>query len=341
MLTHIRRTRVFAAVLAVMLFWCPAHAFSEDVTASWDPNGEPDLSGYRIYYGASSGSHSAVIDVGDASTHTLTHLEPGKTYYFAATAYDTSGNESAFSAEVSFQMPGDGSDAADDGQGSGGDDPGPDGSSDVPLGDGGSPLGDAIDDISSRAGCFVAAAAQQPLEAPSLGPWFDIYGRDLIIPFLLLIAVTLSRRAIYSIARKPITRKSRIGCIVLIIAMGSTVAAGSDLEQMGARAAYSPVGSNDANVSKAVDTTPPKAPTGLRIALGSEVGDDLNTVGAGDSDGDGVQDASDGCPSDPNKLAEGECGCGIPEGTCGSECADLPGYRDAQGYACSEDTRLS
>jgi Thrombospondin type 3 repeat len=36
-----------------------------------------------------------------------------------------------------------------------------------------------------------------------------------------------------------------------------------------------------------------------------------------DSDGDGVGDVCDGCPADPAKIAPGVCGCGVPEGTCG------------------------
>lgn len=32
-----------------------------------------------------------------------------------------------------------------------------------------------------------------------------------------------------------------------------------------------------------------------------------------DSDGDGVCDSDDGCPNDPNKIAPGACGCGVPD----------------------------
>ncbi len=32
-----------------------------------------------------------------------------------------------------------------------------------------------------------------------------------------------------------------------------------------------------------------------------------------DSDGDGVVDVCDGCPNDPNKIAPGLCGCGVPD----------------------------
>jgi Thrombospondin type 3 repeat len=35
-----------------------------------------------------------------------------------------------------------------------------------------------------------------------------------------------------------------------------------------------------------------------------------------DADNDGVGDACDGCPADPAKIAPGQCGCGVAEGTC-------------------------
>jgi hypothetical protein len=35
--------------------------------------------------------------------------------------------------------------------------------------------------------------------------------------------------------------------------------------------------------------------------------------GCPDTDGDGVDDCNDGCPLDPNKIAPGVCGCGVPD----------------------------
>ena len=32
-----------------------------------------------------------------------------------------------------------------------------------------------------------------------------------------------------------------------------------------------------------------------------------------ETDGDGVDSCADGCPEDPDKVAPGECGCGVPE----------------------------
>jgi fibronectin type 3 domain-containing protein len=42
-----------------------------------------------------------VVDVGNVTAYAVTNLGVGTTYYFAVTAYNTSGVESSFSNEVS------------------------------------------------------------------------------------------------------------------------------------------------------------------------------------------------------------------------------------------------
>lgn len=73
---------------------------SASATLAWDANSEPDLAGYRIYYGNASGSYPTSIDVGKATTCTVSGLDPRLTYYFAATAYNTAELESDPSNEV-------------------------------------------------------------------------------------------------------------------------------------------------------------------------------------------------------------------------------------------------
>jgi hypothetical protein len=71
---------------------------------SWDPVIATDLSGYRVYYGTAPGTYlqsiGQGIEVGNVVTYTVTGLSPGTRYYFAVTAYDTTGNESIYSNEV-------------------------------------------------------------------------------------------------------------------------------------------------------------------------------------------------------------------------------------------------
>jgi hypothetical protein len=67
-------------------------------------NSEPDLAGYKIYVGTASGLYNypgSPFVAGVASSYSITGLPSGQTYYFAISAYDNFGNESALSAEVS------------------------------------------------------------------------------------------------------------------------------------------------------------------------------------------------------------------------------------------------
>jgi len=95
---------ILSLILFSMLFVTPA--FAADVSLSWDApttneDGTPltDLAGYTVYYGIESANYTENIDVGNVLTYTVTNLSDG-TYYFAVTAYDTSGNESDYSNEV-------------------------------------------------------------------------------------------------------------------------------------------------------------------------------------------------------------------------------------------------
>ncbi len=56
-----------------------------------------------MYYGTSSANYAVVITVGNVTTYKVDGLRPG-TYYFAATAYDTGGNESVYSNEAVKQV---------------------------------------------------------------------------------------------------------------------------------------------------------------------------------------------------------------------------------------------
>jgi hypothetical protein len=127
--TRNRQTVIYilsASLLLLALF--PGRLSASSLTLAWDSNTEPDLAGYKVYYGTQSGDYDVAIDVGDAIQYTVWGLAPETRYYLALTAYDTSWNESDFSWEVSAIT---------------GDDPDP-----TPISDSG---GDG--------GCFIATAA--------------------------------------------------------------------------------------------------------------------------------------------------------------------------------------
>ncbi len=97
---------VFISLVAItlILFLCMSNVYSAQATLSWNPNSESDLAGYKVYYGNSSGSYSFNVDVGNQTSYTISNLVEGKIYFFAATAYDFSGNESGYSNEVSYDV---------------------------------------------------------------------------------------------------------------------------------------------------------------------------------------------------------------------------------------------
>jgi len=90
---------IFLLVVGVGL----AHA--ADVRVMWDPNSEPDIGGYKIYWGTASRDYGPPADVGNVTEYIITGLEPGIKYYIAATAYNTAGYESDYSNEVTWGVP--------------------------------------------------------------------------------------------------------------------------------------------------------------------------------------------------------------------------------------------
>jgi len=80
-------------------------ARADGVTLAWDPNPEPQVAGYKVYSGTASRTYSGGADVGNWTNCFMSGLEAGKTYYFAATAYSSTGEESDYSAEVVYTAP--------------------------------------------------------------------------------------------------------------------------------------------------------------------------------------------------------------------------------------------
>lgn len=82
---------------------------SGSVTLTWQPptqnaDGSPltDLSGYNLYVGTESNTYNYMeirLDNPGLTAYVVDNLEPG-TYYFAATAFNSTGVESGFSGEV-------------------------------------------------------------------------------------------------------------------------------------------------------------------------------------------------------------------------------------------------
>ncbi len=103
-------TRTMSAPLLalglLLLFAQGVHAAT--VTVTWNQNTEPDVAGYKVYYGTAPRNQAAYANsvgvTGRTTTSAVLTLGAG-TYYFAVTASDTAGNESAYSTEVSATVP--------------------------------------------------------------------------------------------------------------------------------------------------------------------------------------------------------------------------------------------
>ena len=106
------RTAVLSKVLGIILFSALLYPSIPAIGAlpvnlyvavfGWDPSPDPAVSGYRIYYGTTSGNYFASIPTGNVTTTIVTGLAAGVTYYFVITAYGANGDESAYSGEISF-----------------------------------------------------------------------------------------------------------------------------------------------------------------------------------------------------------------------------------------------
>ncbi|MCU0558707.1 MAG: fibronectin type III domain-containing protein [Desulfobacterales bacterium] len=97
---------LLSAVLVSLAWSTPV--LCATVTLAWDPNREADLKGYGVYFrqnAAGPYSLAGYVTVGELPNPSLpsfavTGLQEGGRYFFAATAYNTAGAESAFSSAV-------------------------------------------------------------------------------------------------------------------------------------------------------------------------------------------------------------------------------------------------
>ena len=76
------------------------------VTLTWEPNSEPDLSHYIVYWGTATGTYTSNSgNIGLVTEYTVTLPDDNATYFFAVTAVDEAGLESDFSNEVNTAFP--------------------------------------------------------------------------------------------------------------------------------------------------------------------------------------------------------------------------------------------
>jgi hypothetical protein len=89
-------------MVGLMLIWALTEVSAQSVKLAWNANPESNIGGYIVHYGTESGGLSEIMDVGNTTTATLEGLTHGVTHYAAVQAYNTLGQYSDLSAEVSF-----------------------------------------------------------------------------------------------------------------------------------------------------------------------------------------------------------------------------------------------
>ena len=101
------RVRASSRLPRVLVLLVALIAVSEDSLAgqlklAW--NAVAGATGYRLYYGTSSGNYSSSVDAQNQTSATVSGLTDGARYYFAAKAYN-SATTSDFSNEASAVVP--------------------------------------------------------------------------------------------------------------------------------------------------------------------------------------------------------------------------------------------
>lgn len=79
---------------------------SRQAWLSWDAVANPLVSGYKVHWGLASGAYTQTVDAGNATGIALGGFSDGVRYFAAITTYSSSGDESDYSAEVSFYYDG-------------------------------------------------------------------------------------------------------------------------------------------------------------------------------------------------------------------------------------------
>ena len=99
---------LFVLVFILMLVYPVVLSADSSITLIWDGNNhEADLAGYRVYQSSVAGVYDSTNFVAEVlkefHTATLKDIPDGK-YYWVITAYDTCGNESTHSNEVTYTI---------------------------------------------------------------------------------------------------------------------------------------------------------------------------------------------------------------------------------------------
>lgn len=88
-----------ASSLAICTLLQTGISSAREVSLSWHANREPDVIGYRVYYGEKPNTYTKVLTT-DRPTATLKNLDPGLSYFCAVSAFNREFVQSPLSSEI-------------------------------------------------------------------------------------------------------------------------------------------------------------------------------------------------------------------------------------------------
>jgi hypothetical protein len=91
---------LFLAIITCFVFAVSAEAAG--FTIAWNASTDSSVTGYKVCYGFSSRNYPNTVDVGNVTTYTFSSITPGAVYYLSVVAYDSSGNQSPYSPELTL-----------------------------------------------------------------------------------------------------------------------------------------------------------------------------------------------------------------------------------------------
>jgi hypothetical protein len=98
--------KIRSRLVLLALFVGLHNVLGANVLLNWQSSASANVTRYNIYFGTSSSNYTYKITVGNVKTVTISNLNCGTAYFFSATALDSKGNESHFSNEAQFLVPG-------------------------------------------------------------------------------------------------------------------------------------------------------------------------------------------------------------------------------------------
>lgn len=98
-----RELLVCGIAISTMVVNLSSAVRAESVGLAWKPSPSVGATGYNVYYGV-SGVFTNKVDAGNVTSTAIHDLQPGNTYFFYATTYDATGDESGPSETVHYEV---------------------------------------------------------------------------------------------------------------------------------------------------------------------------------------------------------------------------------------------